>query len=265
MVEEGNLSRTYSEQLLDGVGGRKRFIHDDVLRGAARALEAQAEEIARLRSLLPRNHGEEIDAALAQRDREREEANARGKVETARRDLLAAVEAFIAAKGISPMSEESVSIRGAVSAISGADDEPVNAGSPEVSKQANGRYTLRDCPGYSPDLEAMGDCYNCGHVQSSHRGRSVVPSAKRYFHQAMDPTIESVSLYGVNDLQMNEDDLRLALRWVMRNYLRKIDPMVRDDAPSREVYVTPVDRFDESGKDEDRFSWPPFKAGDVDF
>jgi hypothetical protein len=34
--------------------------------------------------------------------------------------------------------------------------------------QTNGTHTLESCPGYSPDIMAMGDCYNCGHTPQSH-------------------------------------------------------------------------------------------------
>lgn len=39
---------------------------------------------------------------------------------------------------------------------------------------ANGGYSLADCPGYVPDHQAMGDCRNCGHLQSAHTRRMVL-------------------------------------------------------------------------------------------
>lgn len=48
------MSRTYAEQLRDGIGGNARPVGSDVLRGAADALDHQAAEIDRLRAELDR-------------------------------------------------------------------------------------------------------------------------------------------------------------------------------------------------------------------
>lgn len=33
---------------------------------------------------------------------------------------------------------------------------------------ANRGYSLDKCPGYWPDYQAMGDCFNCGHSLLAH-------------------------------------------------------------------------------------------------
>ncbi|MEO1721365.1 MAG: hypothetical protein AAFR84_03050 [Pseudomonadota bacterium] len=43
------MSRTYAEQLRDGIGYRATPVQSDVLRGAAAALDAQDQELRRLR------------------------------------------------------------------------------------------------------------------------------------------------------------------------------------------------------------------------